>query len=51
MSVTTTERFSRLYQRAADRKGGKKALEILLGQKIIGKKLFTDSAAQQSVAE
>ena len=51
MSVTTTERFTRLYQRAADRKGGKKALEILLGQKIIGKKLFTDSAAQQSVAE
>lgn len=45
------ENFSALYQRAADRKGGVSALELLLGQKIVGKKLFTDSAANQSVAK
>ena len=50
-ATITTEKFSHLYQRAATRKGGKQALELLLGQKIIGKKLLTDSAAQQSVAD
>lgn len=45
------EKFSSLYQRAAERKGGVQALEILLGQKIVGKKLLTDSAANQSVAK
>lgn len=43
--------FDKIYARACDRKGGKKALEILLGQKITGKKLSVDKAAQQSVAE
>jgi len=51
MTTNTYEKFSSLYQRAAERKGGKKALELLLGQKIIGKKLHLDSAAQQSVAD
>ncbi len=51
MTTTAYEKFSLLYQRAAIRKGGKAALELLLGQKIIGKKLYTDSAAQQSVAD
>ena len=51
MSANTTEKFSRLYQRAAERKGGVKALEILLGLKIVGKKLLTDDAANQSVAK
>ena len=46
----TQETFKQLFQRAAERKGGKKALELLLGKKIVGKKLHTDSAAQQSVA-
>lgn len=50
-ATTTTEKFSHLYQRAAKRKGGAKALEVLLGQKIVGKKLFNDSAAQESVAK
>ena len=51
MTDNTTEKFSHLYQRAATRKGGVKALELLLGQKIIGKKLLTDSAAKQNVAK
>ena len=46
----TTEKFSHLYQRAAARKGGTQALELLLGQKITGKKLSSDDAANQSVA-
>jgi len=46
----SNETFDDLYQRAAKRKGGTKALELLLGQKIIGKKLFTDKAATESVA-
>lgn len=46
----TTEKFSHLYQRAAARKGGTQALELLLGQKIIGKTLHNDNAAQQNVA-
>jgi 3-methyladenine DNA glycosylase Tag len=50
MTENMTEKFSHIYQRAAERKGGKKALELLLGKKIIGKKLHTDSAAQQSIA-
>mgnify|MGYP003384732622 CR=1 FL=1 len=45
------EKFSSLYQRAVARKGGAQALELLLGQKIVGKKLLTDSAANQSVAK
>lgn len=44
------ETFKNIYQRAADRKGGVKALGLLLGQKITGKQLSTDKAAQQSVA-
>ena len=50
MATNTTEKFDDLYQRAAKRKGGKKALELLLGKKIIGKQLHNDEAAQQSVA-
>jgi len=50
-TTITTEKFSHLYQRAAKRKGGNQALEILLGQKITGKKLSTDKAAQQSIAD
>ena len=45
-----TEKFDHLYQRAAARKGGTKALETLLGLKIVGKKLLSDTAAQQDVA-
>ena len=48
--INTTEKFSHLYQRAAERKGGTRALELLLGQKIVGKKLLADNAAQESVA-
>lgn len=44
------ETFKNIYQRAATRKCGVKALELLLGQKIIGKKLLADNAAQQSIA-
>ncbi|HCH69197.1 MAG TPA: 3-methyladenine DNA glycosylase [Colwellia sp.] len=50
MTTNTTEKFSDLYHRAAERKGGAKALEELLGKKIIGKKLLDDQAAQQSMA-
>lgn len=45
------EKFSSLYQRAVERKGGALALQHLLGQKIVGKKLLSDSAANQSVAK
>ncbi|MDO6505845.1 DNA-3-methyladenine glycosylase I [Colwellia sp. 4_MG-2023] len=48
--INTTEKFSHLYQRAAERKGGTHALEVLLGQKIVGKKLLPDSAAQENVS-
>jgi 3-methyladenine DNA glycosylase Tag len=48
---TSTEKFSQIYQRAAKRKGGTKALELLLGQKIVGKKLHDDDAANHSVAK
>ena len=51
MTINTSEKFTDLYQRAVKRKGGKHALELLLGQKIIGKQLHTDNAALQSVAE
>ena len=47
----THESFKSLYQRAADRKGGKRALDLLLGKRILGKKLLDDNAAKQSVAE
>jgi hypothetical protein len=50
MATNTTEKFTDLYQRAAERKGGAKALKLLLGKKIIGKKLHNDKAAQHSVA-
>jgi len=46
----TQETFKQLFQRAAERKGGKKALELLLGKKILGKQLLDDEAAEQSVA-
>lgn len=45
-----TEKFDHIYQRAVARKGGSTALELLLGQKIVGKKLLTDNAAQENVA-
>lgn len=47
----THESFKSLYQRAADRKGGKSALELLLGKRILGKKLLDDNAAEQSIAQ
>jgi 3-methyladenine DNA glycosylase Tag len=47
----THESFKSLFKRAAERKGGTKALELLLGKKILGKKLLDDTAAQQNVAE
>ena len=50
MTTNGSEKFSDLYQRAAKRKGGEKALKLLLGKKIIGKNLHNDEAAQQSVA-
>jgi len=49
MSTNTKEKFSDLYQRAAERKGGAKALEILIGKKIIDKDLLNDNAAQQGM--
>jgi len=45
----TQESFKQLFTRAAERKGGKKSLELLLGKKILGKKLLDDHAAEQSV--
>lgn len=50
MPGNATEKFSHIYDRAAKRKGGTKALELLLGQKITGKKLSSDIAATQNVA-
>ena len=47
----THESFKNLFQRAAQRKGGVKRLEALLGKKIIGKQLHQDEAAQQDVAK
>jgi len=47
----THESFKSLYQRAADRKGGKSALELLLGKRILGKKLLDDNAAEQNIAQ
>lgn len=47
----THESFKSLYQRAAERKGGKSALELLLGKRILGKKLLDDNAAEQSIAQ
>jgi len=47
----THESFKSLYQRAADRKGGKSALELLLGKRILGKKLLDDNPAEQSIAQ
>jgi len=44
------ESFKQLFKRAAERKGGTKALELLLGKKILGKKLLDDEAAEQSIA-
>jgi len=50
MSLNKQESFKSLFSRAAERKGGKKALELLLGKKILGKRLLDDNAAEQSVA-
>ncbi len=50
MAEHSREKFADIYHRAAQRKGGKKSLELLLGKKIIGKRLHDDSAAQESVA-
>ena len=47
----THESFKSLYQRAADRKGGKLALELLLGKRILGKKLLDDNAAEESISQ
>lgn len=47
----THESFKSLFKRAAERKGGVRALEDLLGKKILGKKLLDDTAAQQNVAK
>jgi len=47
----THESFKSLYQRAADRKGGKSTLELLLGKRILGKKLLDDNAAEQNIAQ
>lgn len=47
----THESFKALFQRAAERKGGVKRLELLLGKRILGKKLLDDNAAQQSIAK
>ncbi len=47
----THESFKSLYQRAADRKGGTQALELLLGKRILGKKLLDDDAAEQSITQ
>ncbi|KGJ94690.1 DNA-3-methyladenine glycosylase I [Colwellia psychrerythraea] len=47
----THESFKALYQRAADRKGGKPTLELLLGKRILGKKLLDDNAAEQSIIQ
>ena len=51
MNSNKPEAFKTLFARAAERKGGVKALEALLGKKIVGKKLHDDIAAQQSVAK
>ncbi|MCP4320444.1 MAG: DNA-3-methyladenine glycosylase I [Alteromonadales bacterium] len=45
------ESFKQLFQRAAERKGGKEALELLLGKKIIGKKLLDDNTDEQGIAQ
>ncbi len=47
----THESFKSLYQRAADRKGGTQALELLLGKRILGKKLLDDNAIEHSIAQ
>jgi 3-methyladenine DNA glycosylase Tag len=45
------EKFNDLYARAIERKGGEEALSELLGQRILGKKLVNDSAAQKNIAQ
>ena len=45
------EKFDSLYARAVERKGGSEALLLLLGQRILGKKLLSDTAANQNVAQ
>jgi len=47
----THESFKSLYHRAAERKGGTQPLELLLGKRILGKKLLDDDAAEQSIAK
>ncbi len=51
MNLNNPETFKALFKRAAERKGSVRALEVLLGKKILGKKLLDDTAAQQYVAE
>ncbi|MBU2869083.1 DNA-3-methyladenine glycosylase I [Colwellia sp. E2M01] len=50
MNLNKPESFEAIFNRAADRKSGKLALEILLGKKIIGKRLVDDSAAQENIS-
>ena len=45
------EKFNDLYARAIERKGGEEALSELLDQRILGKKLVNDSAAQKNIAQ
>ena len=51
MNLNNPETFRALFKRAAERKGSVRALEALLGKKILGKKLLDDTAAQQYVAK
>tara|TARA_B110000467_G_C18316702_1_gene482009 strand:- start:483 stop:1208 length:726 start_codon:yes stop_codon:yes gene_type:complete len=45
------ESFNKIYTRACERKGGVSALELLLGKRILGKKLLNDNAADQSILQ
>jgi len=45
------ETFKKIYARACERKGGEHALALLLGKRILGKKLVDDNATEQSVAQ
>jgi len=45
------ESFTSLYHRAAERKGGSQTLNLLLGKRILGKKLLKDSPAEQCVTQ
>lgn len=45
------ESFNKIYTRACERKGGEPALELLLGKRILGKKLLDDNAAEQNISK